>query len=156
LQIFLWLRRAGATVVEVAGSHAVYVSPPQAEAALIETAAKGAAAKALSRSGHQPVRKSTAALASSYNPRVPPTRSRSRFAVLRTGAAGRGSRRAKLPANTNQNSFTKSESSTMPAASDLLTATRNRSKRVHASSCAKDAIRSTKVILRRITNGKEK
>jgi len=39
-------KRAGATVVEVAGSHAVYVSQPHAIAALIETAAKGAAAKA--------------------------------------------------------------------------------------------------------------
>ena len=39
-------KRAGATVVEVAGSHAVYVSQPQAVAALIETAAKGSAAKA--------------------------------------------------------------------------------------------------------------
>ena len=39
-------KRAGATVVEVAGSHAVYVSQPQAVAAVIETAAKGAVAKA--------------------------------------------------------------------------------------------------------------
>jgi pimeloyl-ACP methyl ester carboxylesterase len=39
-------KRAGATVVEVQGSHAVYVSQPQAVAALIEKAAKGAAAKA--------------------------------------------------------------------------------------------------------------
>jgi len=39
-------KRAGATVVEVAGSHAVYVSQPHAVAALIETAAKGVAAKA--------------------------------------------------------------------------------------------------------------
>jgi pimeloyl-ACP methyl ester carboxylesterase len=38
-------KRAGSTVVEVKGSHAVYVSQPQAVAALIETAAKGAAAK---------------------------------------------------------------------------------------------------------------
>jgi pimeloyl-ACP methyl ester carboxylesterase len=35
-------RRAGATVVEVKGSHSVYVSQPQAVAALIETAATGA------------------------------------------------------------------------------------------------------------------
>jgi pimeloyl-ACP methyl ester carboxylesterase len=35
-------RRAGATVVDVTGSHAIYVSQPQAVAALIETAAKGA------------------------------------------------------------------------------------------------------------------
>jgi pimeloyl-ACP methyl ester carboxylesterase len=34
-------RRAGSTVVEVAGSHAVYVSKPEAVAALIEKAAKG-------------------------------------------------------------------------------------------------------------------
>jgi len=39
-------KRAGATLVEVEGSHAVYVSHPQAVAALIETAAKGVAAKA--------------------------------------------------------------------------------------------------------------
>src|ERR1700739_2100316 len=39
-------KRAGATVVEVAGSHDVYVSQPHAVATLIETAAKGAAAKA--------------------------------------------------------------------------------------------------------------
>ena len=39
-------KRAGATVVEVQGSHAIYVSQPQAVAALIETAAKGTAAKA--------------------------------------------------------------------------------------------------------------
>ncbi|MFL5654442.1 MAG: alpha/beta fold hydrolase [Ktedonobacteraceae bacterium] len=34
-------KRAGATVVEVAGSHAIYVSQPNAVAALIETAVKG-------------------------------------------------------------------------------------------------------------------
>ena len=33
--------RAGSTVVEVKGSHAVYVSQPQAVASLIQTAAKG-------------------------------------------------------------------------------------------------------------------
>jgi hypothetical protein len=33
-------KRAGATVVEVKGSHAVYVSQPQAVASLIEKAAK--------------------------------------------------------------------------------------------------------------------
>ena len=33
-------KRAGATVVEVAGSHAIYVSQPNAVAALIEQAAK--------------------------------------------------------------------------------------------------------------------
>jgi pimeloyl-ACP methyl ester carboxylesterase len=37
-------KRAGSTVVEVKGSHAVYVSQPQAVAALIEKASKGAAA----------------------------------------------------------------------------------------------------------------
>jgi pimeloyl-ACP methyl ester carboxylesterase len=36
-------KRAGSTVVEVKGSHAVYVSQPQPVAALIEKAAKGAA-----------------------------------------------------------------------------------------------------------------
>ena len=35
-------RRAGSTVVEVAGSHAIYESQPSAVAKLIETAAKGA------------------------------------------------------------------------------------------------------------------
>lgn len=39
-------KRTGATVVEVKGSHAIYVSQPQAVASLIETAAQGAAAKA--------------------------------------------------------------------------------------------------------------
>jgi len=39
-------KRAGAAVVEVAGSHAIYMSQPQAVAALIETAAKAKAAKA--------------------------------------------------------------------------------------------------------------
>ena len=38
----LMSKRAGATVVEVKGSHAVYVSQPQAVAHLIETAATGA------------------------------------------------------------------------------------------------------------------
>lgn len=38
-------KRAGATVVEVKGSHAVCVSQPQAVAALIEKAARGAAVK---------------------------------------------------------------------------------------------------------------
>jgi pimeloyl-ACP methyl ester carboxylesterase len=36
-------KRAGATVVEAAGSHAIYVSQPQAVAALIAKAARGAA-----------------------------------------------------------------------------------------------------------------
>ena len=36
-------KRAGSTVVEVKGSHSVYVSQPQAVAALIEKAAKSAA-----------------------------------------------------------------------------------------------------------------
>jgi pimeloyl-ACP methyl ester carboxylesterase len=35
-------KRAGATVVEAQGSHAIYVSQPQAVATLIETAARGA------------------------------------------------------------------------------------------------------------------
>jgi hypothetical protein len=35
-------KRAGSTVVEVKGSHAVYVSQPQAVAHLIEQAATGA------------------------------------------------------------------------------------------------------------------
>jgi pimeloyl-ACP methyl ester carboxylesterase len=35
--------RAGATVIEVQGSHAVYVSQPQAVASIIQTAAKGVA-----------------------------------------------------------------------------------------------------------------
>jgi pimeloyl-ACP methyl ester carboxylesterase len=39
-------KRAGSTVVEVKGSHAVYVSQPQAVASLIEKAAKGVAAAA--------------------------------------------------------------------------------------------------------------
>jgi len=36
-------KRAGSTVIEVKGSHSVYVSQPQAVASLIEKAAKGAA-----------------------------------------------------------------------------------------------------------------
>ena len=39
-------KRAGATVVEVKGSHAIYVSQPQAVASLIEKAAKGVQAMA--------------------------------------------------------------------------------------------------------------
>jgi len=38
-------KRAGSTVIEVAGSHAIYVSQPGAVAKLIETAAKGASKK---------------------------------------------------------------------------------------------------------------
>ena len=38
----LMSRRTGSTVVEVKGSHAIYVSQPQAVASLIETAAQGA------------------------------------------------------------------------------------------------------------------
>jgi pimeloyl-ACP methyl ester carboxylesterase len=38
-------KRAGSTVVEVEGSHAVYVSQPQAVASLIATAAKGASVR---------------------------------------------------------------------------------------------------------------
>jgi pimeloyl-ACP methyl ester carboxylesterase len=39
-------KRAGSTVVEVAGSHAVYVSQPEAVASIIEKAAAGALAAA--------------------------------------------------------------------------------------------------------------
>jgi len=39
-------KRAGGTVVEVAGSHSIYVSQPEAVAALIETAAKAKTAQA--------------------------------------------------------------------------------------------------------------
>jgi pimeloyl-ACP methyl ester carboxylesterase len=39
-------KRAGSTVIEVAGSHAIYVSQPGKVAALIETAAKGVKARA--------------------------------------------------------------------------------------------------------------
>ena len=39
-------QRAGSTVTEVAGSHAVYVSQPRAVAAFIDVAAKAVAAKA--------------------------------------------------------------------------------------------------------------
>jgi pimeloyl-ACP methyl ester carboxylesterase len=42
----LMSKRAGSTVVEVAGSHAIYVSQPNAVAALIEEAAKGVRAGA--------------------------------------------------------------------------------------------------------------
>jgi pimeloyl-ACP methyl ester carboxylesterase len=42
----LMSKRAGSTVVEVAGSHAIYVSQPHAVAALIEEAAKGVQAAA--------------------------------------------------------------------------------------------------------------
>jgi hypothetical protein len=38
-------KRTGAKVVEVKGSHAIYVSQPKAVAALIEKAAQGAARK---------------------------------------------------------------------------------------------------------------
>jgi pimeloyl-ACP methyl ester carboxylesterase len=39
-------KRAGSTVVEVKGSHAIYVSQPEAVARIIEEAAKGAKAAA--------------------------------------------------------------------------------------------------------------
>jgi pimeloyl-ACP methyl ester carboxylesterase len=42
----LMSKRAGSTVVEVAGSHAIYVSQPNAVAALIKEAAKGVKATA--------------------------------------------------------------------------------------------------------------
>jgi hypothetical protein len=38
-------KRAGSAVVEVAGSHAIYVSQPAAVVALIKTASKGASKK---------------------------------------------------------------------------------------------------------------
>jgi hypothetical protein len=38
-------KRAGSTVVEVKGSHAVYVSQPKSVASLIELAAKGVVAR---------------------------------------------------------------------------------------------------------------
>jgi pimeloyl-ACP methyl ester carboxylesterase len=38
-------RRAGSTVTEVAGSHAVYVSQPRAVAAFIDSAARSVAAR---------------------------------------------------------------------------------------------------------------
>ena len=41
-------KRAGSTVVEVAGSHAIYVSQPNAVATLIKSASKGAGKKAAS------------------------------------------------------------------------------------------------------------
>jgi hypothetical protein len=41
-------QRAGATVIEVAGSHAIYVSQPAAVAGIIATASKGATAMARS------------------------------------------------------------------------------------------------------------
>jgi len=39
-------KRAGATVVEVAGSHAIYVSQPNAVATLIKNASQGVNKKA--------------------------------------------------------------------------------------------------------------
>ena len=39
-------KRAGSTVVEVGGSHAIYVSQPNAVATLIENASKGVNKKA--------------------------------------------------------------------------------------------------------------
>jgi len=39
-------KRAGSTVVEVAGSHAIYVSQPTVVAKLIESASKGVNKKA--------------------------------------------------------------------------------------------------------------
>ena len=42
-------KRAGSTVVEVPGSHAIYVSQPDAVATLIKTASKGATKKAASQ-----------------------------------------------------------------------------------------------------------
>jgi pimeloyl-ACP methyl ester carboxylesterase len=47
----LMSKRAGATVVEVKGSHAIYVSQPQAVAHIIEAAAKGALVVEKEKSG---------------------------------------------------------------------------------------------------------
>lgn len=47
----LMSKRAGATVVEVKGSHAIYVSQPQAVAQIIEAAAKGALVAEKERAG---------------------------------------------------------------------------------------------------------
>jgi hypothetical protein len=44
-------KRSGSTVVEVKGSHAVYVSQPEAVAHLIEKAASGALATGKDRTG---------------------------------------------------------------------------------------------------------
>jgi pimeloyl-ACP methyl ester carboxylesterase len=44
-------KRAGSTVVEVAGSHAIYVSQPNAVATLIKSAAKGVAKKTVRPAG---------------------------------------------------------------------------------------------------------
>ena len=44
-------KRAGTTVVEVKGSHAIYVSQPQAVANIIEAAAKGALVAEKEKSG---------------------------------------------------------------------------------------------------------
>ena len=41
MRYVIMAKRAGATVVEVPGSHAIYVSNPNAVAALIEQAASG-------------------------------------------------------------------------------------------------------------------
>ena len=48
-------KRAGATVVEVKGSHAVYVSKPEAVAALIEQAARDARVAANDRVSEETV-----------------------------------------------------------------------------------------------------
>jgi pimeloyl-ACP methyl ester carboxylesterase len=47
----LMAKRAGSTVVEVKGSHAIYVSKPEAVAALIEKAAKGVRLAVIPHSG---------------------------------------------------------------------------------------------------------
>src|SRR5438067_11119690 len=59
-------RRAGSTVVEVKGSHAVYVSQPQAVAALIEQAAESLKAAA---AGCSSLRMDDAGLSCPYRPR---------------------------------------------------------------------------------------
>ena len=60
-------KRAGSTVVEVAGSHAIYVSQPDAVAALIEKAAK--ATKYGDELSLANARKATCLLRPGFNPR---------------------------------------------------------------------------------------
>jgi len=47
--------RAGATVVEIAGSHGIYISKPEPVAALVQQAASAASATSRSRAGGRPV-----------------------------------------------------------------------------------------------------
>ena len=68
----LMSKRAGATVVEVAGSHAIYVSQPNAVAKLIEEAAKGVNKRSVEEeSQHRfatPKREATSAMISTKQP----------------------------------------------------------------------------------------